>query len=412
MNLSFWFARKYFYSKKVRNVINIISRISQIGITVCATALIIVLSVFNGLEDLMISLYNSFDSDIKITLEEGKYFEPDSSSIAKLKFINGFESYSEVVEEKVLLEYKSEQYIATAKGISQEYLESINLDSMIIYGEPLLKFDEINYAILGVGVASKLDIGYFDYSNLIHIYFPRKSSGSFYLNPQSAFQRKNIIPSGVFSIQEEFDSKYILVPVDFLQEVAESIGKVTAIEANFKEGTNLKKVKSEICEIFNDNFDVKNRDEQHASLYKITRLEKYMTFLILSFILLIAAFNLVGSLLMLSLEKKKDMMVLKTMGAKAKFIKYIFFYEGILLSISSAIIGVLLGILLVWLQMTYGFIKLGGAGSTFIVDSYPVGLKGMDVLLVFLVVVVIGFISSYLPARSANKDISIKDLHK
>jgi len=412
MNLSFWFARKYFYTRKVKNVINIISLISQLGITICAAALIIVLSVFNGLEDLMISLYNSFDSDFKITPIEGKYFEVDSIQNEKLVNLQDLVGFTGVIEENALIEYDETQTIATIKAISPEYLDLTGLDSMMVYGDVILQDEEFDYAILGYGVASKLDLIYFDYSKSLHIYFPKKGRGSFILNPSSAFNSRNILPVGIFSIQEDFDSKYIIVPIDFMRKLVLQGNKVTSVEINFAKGTKLAEKKLILERIFGDNFNVKDREEQHASLYRITRLEKYMTFIILSFILLIAAFNLIGSLLMLSLEKKKDMMVLKSMGAQSGMIRKIFFYEGLLLSFSSAVIGILLGMLITWLQMQFGLVGLGGDGSTFIVDAYPVKLRGMDVLLVFVVVILIGFVSSYLPARSAQKDLTVKDLHK
>jgi lipoprotein-releasing system permease protein len=411
MKLSLWIALKYFYSKKVRNVINTIARISQLGIIVGTFALIVILSVFNGFEDVIISLYNSFDPDIKITAKESKYFEPDSSTMLKFLHIDGIKGFSGIIEENALLKYNKNQTIVTLKGIEPEFLYQTGLDSMVRFGSAMLTHHDINFILLGSGIASKLEVVIDDEFSIITVYYPKKENpGAFRFNPENAFNQKPINPAGVFAIQADFDNKYAVVPLKFLREVVDQPKAVTSIDLVLKPGYKADKVKSDIQNVFGDKYEVKNRFEQHKWLYKITRTEKFMVFLILSLILLIAAFNLIGSLLMLSIEKKKDMMILKSMGAEPKLIRNIFFIEGILLSLSGAVVGIILGAIVCILQMKYGFVKING-GTTFILDSYPISMRAIDFVKVFGAALVIGIISSWIPARAAYKELTIKDIN-
>ena len=411
MNTAFLFARKYYHSGKVRNVINWISRISQLGITVGTMALIIVLSVFNGFEKVVIGLYNSFDPDLKITTIEGKFFQLDQNQIDEIASLKGVLKLSEVIEENALVKFKEQQSIATFKGMSDDYFRLSGLDSMIILGDALLHEDGINYALLGSGVAAKLGMNYFDFYNNLSVYYPNKGSPqSFHLNPGRMFNIKMIAQSGIFQIQQDFDEKYILVPLEFVRELVKENERYTAIEILTREGSDLKKLKKEIQHISGDDFMVRTHFELHDWLYKIMKSEKLVVYLILSFILLIAAFNLVGSLLMLAIEKKRDMMVLRSMGASNKLIRNIFFYEGLFLSVSSAIVGIIAGSLLSFLQLQFGIIKISH-GSTFIIDAFPVAFKAMDFLWVFITVVILGFVSAYFPSRIAYRQLSISDLH-
>jgi lipoprotein-releasing system permease protein len=412
MKLSLWIALKYFYSKKVRNVINLIARVSQLGIIIGTFALIVILSVFNGFEDVIISLYNSFDPDIKITAKESKYFEPDSATIYKIMHLDGMKSVTGVIEENALLKYKNNQTIVTLKGMNPSFLYQIGLDSMVRFGDPYLSHANMNFILLGSGIANKLEVTLNDQLNYIIVYYPKKENpGAFRFNPENAFNQKPIVPSGVFAIQSDFDNKYAVVPLSFLREVVDQPKALTAIEMVVKPGYDIDKLKSEIKQIFGNNYEVKNRAEQHKWLYKITRTEKFMVFLILSLILLIAAFNLIGSLLMLSIEKRKDMMILKSLGAEPKLIRNIFFIEGILLSVSGAVVGITLGAIVCLLQMRYGFIKIDG-GTTFILDSYPVSLRFFDFVKVFCAALIIGIISSWIPARTAYRELNIKDINQ
>jgi lipoprotein-releasing system permease protein len=413
MNLSFLFAKKYFYSKKVRNVINIISLISQIGLAVSTAAMIIILSVFNGLEDLLLSLHDQFDSDLKIESVEGKYFKPDSVASYQIKNLEGLESMTEVIEEVVLLSYQDNQTIGTIKGISREHFHSLGLSKNIKYGEAKLSKAGLDQAVVGIGIAAKLDISLSHIESALKVYFPKKGKAStFYLNPENAFIQKFVYPSGIFQIQQDFDDKYIIASNEFVRELVGEDNQVTAVEINFSDEKYVNAYEASIQEMLGENFRVLNRQEQHDFLYKITRNEKFIVFLILALVLVIASFNLIATVLVLALEKKKDMMVLQTMGTETKTIKRIFVYEGLLIAFSAAIAGILLGTLICYLQMQFGLIKLGGEDTTFVVDAFPVSMKLSDVLIVSGVVIIIGFLSSYLPVRKLGKRLHIKDLHK
>lgn len=412
MNLPFWIARRYFYAGKVRNVIHIISRISQFGITVGTIALIVILSVFNGFEDVVISLYNSFDSDIRITADSQKYFEADSLLYQKIRKIEGVRNVTGVIEENVLVKSRQNQTITTLKAIDSNYISSTGIDSMMLFGDAVLQEGGNEYAIVGSGVAGKLGLNLFDNTLPMQVYFPRKGNpNAFLLAPEKAFTIMNITPAGIFSIQQDFDSKYILVPLDFMRTLVSEKQKVTAIEVSVLPRTDIRKVLNKVREITGKGFQVRDRFQQHTWLYKIMRSEKFMVFLILSLILIIAAFNLVGSLLMLSLEKKKDMMILRSMGAESHTIRNIIFFEGMMLSMFSALAGLALGALICFLQMKFQLIKLNSSG-TFVLDAYPVSMRLADFVWVFVVVLLIGFLSSWFPARSAYKELTLSDLHK
>lgn len=392
-------------------MINLISRISQIGITVGTMALVVILSVFNGFEDVILSLYNSFDPSLRISPAEGKYFEVDSLKIAEIKSLDGVLYLSPVIEENALIKYKENQTIATLKAMNQEYFGYSGLDSMIIVGHAKLIAKGAYFAIPGSGVASKLGLSLMGFDEYLEIFYPRKGSpSSFVLNPNSAFSQKKIPMSGVFQVQQDFDEKYILVPLEFAQKLLEK-KQYTSLDILLMDDMKMSEAKKNISEILGENYIIKDRFELHKWLYNILKSEKLMVYLILSFILLIAGFNLIGSLLMLTLEKKRDMMVLRSMGGGELLIRRIFFYEGLMLSVTSAVIGILLGLIFCIIQMQFGIIKIN-QGSTFILDAFPVSFRIMDFLWVFITVVILGFISSYLPARAVWKNLSIKDLNK
>lgn len=412
MNLPFHIAWRYFFTKKSNNAINWISRISQIGITIGTMALIVVLSVFNGFELIILSLYNSFDPDFRIVPLSGKYFSIDSVDLKKIKNIPGLYSLSPVIEENALVKYRENQTIATLKGMEQLFFVATGIDSMLVAGEPVLENNEIQFAVLGAGIASKLGMNSFNTENYLQIYFPNRwYPSSFLANPTGLFRQKNVITSGIFQVQQDFDEKYIILPLSFMRDLVRQPNNYTALELVFTSGANKKSAEKELEEILDNKAEVQNRFEQHKWLYNIMHSEKFIVYLILSFILIIAGFNLIGSLIMLSIEKKKDMMILSSMGIARKAIYKIFFYEGLLLSLFSAVAGLILGTIICLIQMHFGIIKLA-QGTTFVIDAYPVALKWTDFILVFITVSILGLISSYFPAQTALKNINISDLDK
>lgn len=408
MNLPFFIARRYFFSRKISNVIHIIAGISLAGIMVGAFALITILSAFNGFEEVVSKLYNTFDSDLKIAPAQGKYFQADSAKMQQIGKLKGIASITPVIEENALIKYREKQTIATFKAIDPQYLRTTGIDSMIFLGEPILTDEDVDYALVGAGVGSKLNLNGYDENYLLQIYVPKKGEQTV-LNPEKAFNRKGIFCSGIFSIQQDFDSRYILLPISFARDLVQEPTKVTGLEINVKDDGEVEEIGEQVSQILGNDFKVQDRYQQQPLLYKVMRSEKLAVYLVLSFILLIAAFNLIGALLMLAIEKKKDMAILMSMGATPKLIQNIIMLEGLILSFTGAIAGIALATIVCWLQMKYGFVKIA-EGSTFVIQAYPIAFKAWDFVIVLVTVIVLGFVASYYPAHLANRKTDVEAL--
>jgi lipoprotein-releasing system permease protein len=402
LNFPFYIARRYLVSKKSHNIINIISGISVAGVMICTTALIIVLSVFSGFERLVISLFNSFNPDMVITVKEGKTFDSSLFPEERIKKIPGVIYMSEVIEENALVKYKDKQYIATLKGVGPDYAKMCGLDTMMSEGKFVLQDSTRDFAVLGYGVAYFLGANLDDYANPITIYVPSRST-SFSGGFENAFNSEVIFPSGFFSVQQDFDVKYVILPLRFVKKLLEYDKQITELEIGITKGADADKVQQQIIQLAGDKFNVKNRYQQQALLYEIMRSEKWAIFLILTFILIIATFNVIGSLSMLILDKKRDIGILQCLGANQMKIKRIFLTEGLLVSLIGAVGGVLLGAMICFLQQKFGFVKLGSANSTFVVSSYPVHMQITDFIFVFLTVIGIGGIATFYPVFNIKK---------
>ncbi len=389
------------FAKKTHNVINVISGISLAGVTVGTMALIIVLSVFNGFEQLIVSLFNAFNPDLVITVEKGKTFHYDEFPVDEIQSIPGVFVLTQVVEENALLKYREKQFIATIKGVSEEFESMTGLDTMLVEGEFNLHVRDNPRMILGAGVSYYLGATLNDRLNPITVFLPRRE-GNMAMNVEQAFNSRAIFPSAIFSIQQDFDTKYAVVPLEFARDLLDYTDEVTAVEVGITPGFDVEKVKGKVKEILGENFLVKNRFEQQELLYKIMQSEKWAIYLILTFILIIATFNVISSLTMLILDKKKDIAVLHSMGAGNKLIKRIFLLEGIMISIGGAMLGLLLGGLISWLQQEFGIISLGGGGGTFVIDAYPVQIKLLDFAIVFLTVIILGLLAAWYPVRQIS----------
>ena len=398
MNLNFFIAKRYLISKKSHNAINIITGISIAGICVGTMALIVVLSVFNGFENLVVSLYNSFDSDFEITAKTGKTFEPNAAFYAAVKAMPEVAYTSPIIEENALLKYHNKQYIAAIKGMDPEYLQHTGIDSMMDDGNIKIQSDSTYFALIGQGVANKLSVNIHDVLSYLMLYVPKRGANISSLNPEGAFNTEPIAVNGVFAIQQDFDARYVLVPIDFARKLMNFTHQVTAVEIMLKPGANSSKVQERLIQLAGPKCRVKNRFQQHELLYKIMRSEKWAVFLILGFILIIATFNVIGSLTMLIIEKKKDVQVLQSMGASRSFIRSLFMTEGLLISLVGGISGILLGTLICQLQIHFGWIKMPGGGS-FVIDAYPVKMELLDVAYVLLTVLVIGFFAAWYPTK-------------
>lgn len=407
MNLPLKFAYRYLISKKSSNAINIISWVSVLGMLVGSLGLILVLSVFNGFEGLVISLYNSFNPDYTITVKEGKSFTPDTLQIAALRKIDGVRAVSAVVEENALLTYEDRQYIATIKGVESNYGSLTGIDSTMYYGDFKLNNGEENLAIVGLGVEQALGINYNNPFGFLTVYVPRKDK-TVSINPEDAFNRGPIKPNGSFAIQAEFDSKYVFVPISFARWLTDYETQVSYLEVAMKPGSDQLQVQEELQQLLGPGFEVRNRLQQNAVLYKVMRTEKWAVYAILTFILIVAAFNIVGSLSMLVIEKKKDIAILKTMGADEALIRKIFLFEGTLLSLIGCCSGFLLAVIIIVLQHQFEFLKIGG--GSFVIDAYPVQMKAGDFVLVFITVLSIGLLASWFPSwRAAKNDYRLAE---
>ncbi len=395
-----YIAKRYLFAKKSRNAINIISAVSVAGVTIGTMALIIILSVFNGLEMMVTGIFNTFDPDIKITGTQGKTFIPDTARLNLLSEVEGISTWSLTLEENALFKYEERQYIATIKGVDDKYAVVTDIDSCMFEGQFMLKSENgRQYAIPGVGVAQSLGIRVNFIAQLM-IILPRKDA-SLNMNPEDALKRRFLIPSGIFEIEKEFDSKYVYVPLDFAQELAEADSAVTSIEIKFSETADPQLVQRNIKKIYGEGFRVQNRYEQQEIFYKVMKSERFAIFLILTLILIIASFNIIGSLTMLIIEKQRDIEILRSLGANNDLIRKIFIFEGWLISIIGAFAGIILGFIICWIQQQYGLVKL--QSNSLIMDAYPVVLKLRDFIIVPATVLLIGYWAAWYPVRYLTK---------
>jgi len=407
MKLSLYIAKRYLFAKKSRNAINIISAVSVAGVAVGTMALIIILSVFNGLERMVSQIFNTFDPDIKITAAVGKTFIPDTARLKLLANVNGLSCYSLTIEENALLKYGSRQTIATIKGIDDNYAMVSNIDSSMWEGEFRLRNDKGRpYAVPGVGVAIYLGIRV-NFITPLEILYPRKTGGTS-ISAENSLNQKFIFPSGIFQVEKEYDSKYVYIPIDLARELTETDKGVTTIEIKFKQNADPRAVQKDIVKIFGKGFNVQNRYEQQAIFYKVMRSERLAIFFILTLILVIASFNIIGSLTMLIIEKERDIEILKSMGADNNLIRKIFIFEGWLISIIGALSGIILGFIVCWLQQNYGLVKLNS--QSLIMDSYPVVMKLKDFIIVPVTVLLIGYWAAWYPVRFLTKKYLNKDV--
>jgi len=406
VRLSLYIAKRYLFAKKSRNAINVISAVSVAGVAVGTMALIIVLSVFNGLELLVTSIFNTFDPDLKITAAEGKTFVADSSQLSLLADVNGVSCYSLTIEENVLLKYSDRQFVATVKGVDDNYVSVSDIDSAMWEGEFSL-FDERGrpYAVPGVGIAQYLGIR-INFITPLFIYVLKRTAEST-LNPENAYNREYIFPSGIYQIEQSYDSKYIYVPLEFARNLIENEDGISSIEIRFDDGADSRSVQKDVTGIFGEGFVVQNRFEQQELFYKVMRSERLAIFMILTLILIIASFNIIGSLTMLIIEKERDIEILKSLGADKKLIRKIFIFEGWLISIIGAAAGMILGFFICWLQQTYGIVKLNS--DSLIMNAYPVVMKLKDFIIVPFTVLLIGYWAAWYPVRYLTKKYLVEN---
>lgn len=396
MKFAFYIARHYFFSRRSHNVINIISAISAFGVAIGTMALIAVLSVFNGFDSLIQSLFNSFDPDIKITSATGKTFDPANRYLSNVYKLKEVAYYTEIVEGNALLRNGEKQHVAVVKGVDHNFSKVSGIDSMLISGDFILKKNESYFAIIGNAISYSLNAAP-GMINPIEFYAPNRNASI--QSVTDAFNVQQAFPMGVFSIQQDFDSKYVIVPIELARKLFGYTDEITGVEIKLNNSENKEKVLKSVKEVAGSEFVVKDRFMQNELLYKIMNSEKWAIFLILTFILLIASFNVIGSLTMLIIEKKSDIEILVSLGANNSQIRNIFLLEGWFVSIAGALLGLALGFILCWAQEEFGLIKLGGSGQSFLVDAYPVKMQASDFIKVLGTVLLIGFFAAWFPVK-------------
>lgn len=378
----------------------------MIGIAFSTAALIIVLSVFNGLEGLLRSLYSSFDPEIKIELEKGKSFEVTPEFVAKLKAIEGVGVVTEVIEDYVYVRYREADIVVTMKGVSDNFLDQHRLDNHLSDGRLVLKENGIDYAIIGRGVQYALSVSVSENLHPLQVFYIKNMKAS--MNPSELYTRKALEPGGVFSIEKNYDENFIFVPLQFAEDLLNYGNKRTSLEIQTTPDADLKAVQKNIALAVGDNFIVLTNEEQHQDLYRLLKIEKLFTFVALTLLILVASINIFFSLMMLALDKKKDISILFAMGGHTNLIRNIFLSEGTLIAFVGATAGLVLGGGICWLQDTFGLVGMGMENA--IVSSYPVKMKMADFLLTSLVIVGITILVSFYPARLAARSYSIQSL--
>lgn len=405
MNFPFFIARRYLFSKKSTHAINVISGISVVGVAVATMALVVTLSVFNGFHDMVASFFTSFDPQLKIVPVKGKTVASDDPLLTRVKQLPQVEVAMECVEDQALAVYKGRQAMVTIKGVEDSFSQLTHINEILLGdGQFELHAADMFYGIPGIRLAEQLATGY-SYDEPIKIFAPRREGQLNMANPLDGLVEDELYSPGVlFNVkQSRYDKNYILTDIAFARRVFEQQGMLSALELRLKPGCNFESVKSEIKQIVGDNYYVRDRFEQQDDTFKIMKIEKFIAYIFLTFILMVACFNIIGSLSMLIIDKKDDVVTLRNLGANDRQITRIFLFEGRLISAIGAIVGICLGLLLCWLQQTYGFVKLGSSSGSFVVNAYPVSVHPDDIILVFVTVLVVGFLAVWYPVRYFSK---------
>jgi len=401
VNFPFYIARRYLFSKKSTNAINVISGISVVGVAVATMALVVTLSVFNGFHDMVASLFTQMDPQLKITPVKGKTVAADDSLLTRIRQLPQVEVATEVMEDQALAVYGERQTMVLLKGVEDNFDKLTHIREVLEGdGDYALHAADMYYGILGMGVAYQLGMGY-TYEHPLKIYAPRREGQLNMANLQEGFVEDELYSPGVlFSIKQgKYDKRYIITSIDFTRHLFDQQGMLSSLELRLKPGSDFDAVKAQMQEIAGDRFLVRDRYEQQDDTFRIMKIEKLIAFIFLTFILAIACFNIIGSISMLMIDKKNDVVTLRNLGASDKQIVHIFLFEGRMISTIGAVIGIVIGLLLCWLQQQYGIVRLGQSEGSFIVDAYPVSVHPWDIVLIFLTVIAVGFLSVWYPVR-------------
>lgn len=401
MNYELFIARRYLFSKKSTHVINVISIISMVGVAVATAALVVVLSGFNGFSDLVASFFTSFDPQIKVTPAKGKTIAADDPQIVRIKTLEEVEVATECLEDQALAIYHDRQAMVTIKGVEDNFDSLTNIRS-ILYGGGTYQLHAANleFCIPGIRLAQELGTGA-HWQDYLHVYAPEHDGQFDISNPENAFIEDSLISAGVvFQVnQAKYDKAHIITSIHFARLLFNRQGELSSLELRLKAGADIEKTKRKIQEMVGGKLLLQDRYEQQADTFKIMQIEKLFAYIFLTFILLVACFNIIGSLSMLIIDKKDDIQTLRNLGATDKQIRKVFMLEGRMISLIGAVSGITIGLLLCWLQQTFGLVRLGDTSGSFVVDAYPISVHPTDIVVIFLTVVAVGWIAVWYPTK-------------
>jgi len=404
LNTALYIARRYLFAKKSTNAINIISTISVLGVFVGSAALIIILSVFNGFEDVVLKMFNTITPQLVISPAKGKTFDPNTVYFKELKKNQAIYSYTEVLSENALLRYHDKQSVGLIKGVSSAYLKNKSLDSITVQGKFVIENSSGANAVLGSALQNYLMVNTNDVFTELQVFSPKKGLTSSSVNPADDFMDLSIPVSGIFEVQQDFDN-IAIVPLSFARRLLQEEQKISSIEINLQKGVNPDTFKKQVEELVGTDFLVKDRIEQNKALYSILGTEKWAVYIILTFILIIAIFNIIGSLTMLVIDKLKDIAILTSLGAGKKLIKRIFLFEGMMITMTGCVTGLFAGFVFCLVQQKFGLIKMSQE-NLLMSNAYPIGFKWTDFLLVFITVTIFSFMASALSSNLSVKNIN------
>ena len=402
MSFPFHIARRYLFSKKSHTAINIISGVSVCGVAIATAALVCILSVFNGFEEMVAGLFTAFDPELKVVPTEGKYMAADEEELELLRKNERIAVYTEVIEDNALLMMNNRQVMVTIKGVDDNFEDLTNINS-ILYGDGVFELhaDVLDYGVAGVSVLQQLGVSV-DFDEPIKVFAPRSGERIDMADPRESFNEEELYSPNVgFMVKQgKYDAHYVIAGIGFARRLFERQGYVTAIELRLKPKANVASVKSELKSLLGPKYEVLDRYEQQESTFKIMKIEKLISYIFLTFILMIACFNIIGSLSMLIIEKKDDAVTLRNLGANSRQISGIFMLEGRMISMLGATVGIVIGLILCLIQQEYEVVRFGSQEGAYIIDAYPVSVHAWDVVLVFVTVVVVGFVSVWYPVKS------------
>ena len=405
--VSFFIARRYLFSKKSTHAINVISGISIVGVAVATMALVVTLSVFNGFHDLVASFFTSFDPQLKVTPVKGKAVAADDPVLTQIRQLPQVDIATECLEDQALAVYNGRQAMVTVKGVDDNFDQLTRINEILLGdGSFELHAADMDYGILGIRLADVLGTGY-SFQNELKIYAPRREGQLNMANPTDGFVEDELFSPGVlFCVrQAKYDKSYIITSLGFARRIFEQQGCLSSLELRLKPGSDFERVKAEIKTLCGDQFYVRDRFEQQDDTFKIMKIEKLIAYIFLTFILMVACFNIIGSLSMLIIDKKDDVVTLRNLGATDRQITRIFLFEGRMISAIGAVAGILIGLLLCWLQQQYGLVALGPSSGSFVINAYPVSVHPEDIVLIFLTVLLVGFLAVWYPVRYFSRQL-------